>query len=329
MTTSSLPAPLETDPGDELGNDTITPLPPPPAGCDIPESLLAPFTPQKGFADNLTVSLGVQVKLARPLKGPGHAKGPTVGPDVVAVKRATARAFPELFSWADFDQIYNERLATAWKAIQREYKIVPVTGDYGTGSHRLLTARRRAGHPAEWAWDQTAINLMEGEWHHIHTPPTPPGELVKAAAADYMNRSLANAARWHYFQRRAMTNLGRRPEETEYSDCSEGATEVYFWTRLVTGILVPDPNGRGFDGFGNTDTLWAHNAQWQVPLNGPFEVMDIALYAAHGGHVIVCLQAGDRNTSVWWSNGSEAAPNTTRIYYRDDLRGIVRPRLTP
>lgn len=318
--------PITHDPGDELGNDTTTPLPPPPVGWDKPDegASVAPLE----FAASLVGAPGVQVKLARPLHAATKTKPASVGPDVVAVKRATARAFPELFSWADFDQVYNERLQTAWKAIQREYKIVPVTGNYGTGSHRLLTGRRRAGHPAEWAWDATAINLMEGEWKKIHIPPTPPIEIVWAAGINYMNRALANAARWHYFQRRAMVNLGRKPEETEYSDCSEGATEVYFWTRLVTGILVPDPNGRGYDGFGNTDTLWAFNENRQVT-NGQYEVMDLALFTAHGGHVIVCIQAGDRNTSVWWSNGSEAAPNTTRIYYRPDLRGVVRPVLVP
>lgn len=311
--------PLTEDPGDELGNDTATPLPPAlPCGPDDVEA--APGSPLLATA---TGPPGAVVKLARPL----HLG--MVGPDVLAVKRATARAFPEVYSWADFDQVYNKRLLTAWKTIQREYKVVPVTGKYGSGSHRLLISRRRAQHPGQWAWDQTSINLMEGEWKHVHTPPTPPIERVYAAMVDFMNRALANAAREHYLQRRAMTTLGLSPEHTMYYDCSEGATDVYFWPHLVTGIRVPDPNGRGFDGYGNTDTLWTHNASRQVGHDGPFSIGDLGLYYGHGGHVIVCLVPGDRQTSVWWSNGSESAPNTTRIYYRPDLRGIVRPVLIP
>ena len=41
-----------------------------------------------------------KLKLARPLYGPSHPKGPSRGPDVVAVKRATARAFPDIYYWA-------------------------------------------------------------------------------------------------------------------------------------------------------------------------------------------------------------------------------------
>lgn len=265
----------------------------------------------------------VQVKLARPLK-----LGMS-GPDVVAIKRSTARAFPELFTWADFDQVYNKRLQAAWKTIQHEYKITPPTGNYGIASHRMLLSRRRAGHPAEWAWDATSINLEEGEWKILHTPTLTPQERVEAALTNYLNRALANNGRWHYVMRRAMTSLGLNPDGTIYSDCSEGVTAAFYWTRTVTGILVPDPNGRGFDGYGNTDSLWGHNAGRQVATHGPFKIGDLGLFTAHGGHVITCLQAGDRNTAVWWSNGSESAPYTVRIYYRPDLRGIVRPILAP
>lgn len=276
--------------------------------------------------------MGVKVKLARPLHGamtkPKATKLATVGPDVVAVKRATARAFPELFPWANFDEVYNSRIVQAWRSIQVEYKISPATGNYGAASHELLTDLRRAGHPTEWAWDATAINLEEGEWKVIHTPPVSPLERVQAAMVNYMDRSLANAANWHYVPERPMTTLGKNPDGVLDNDCSEGATDIYFWGRTVTGILVPDPNGRGYDGYGNTDTLWAHNENRQVT-NGQYQIGDLCLFYADNGHVIVCLQAGDRNTSVWWSNGSEAAPYTVRMYYRPDLRGVVRPIIVP
>lgn len=270
---------------------------------------------------------GLKVKLARGLYGPDHADGPSVGPDVVAVKRAVARGFTSLYGWADFDQTYNRRLVAAVRTIQKSHGIV-ATGNYGAETHALLTATRRAGVSTQWAFDAVAINLMEGEWEELHKPPpTPPDVLVRAAMVDFMDRALVNAGRWHYSQRRPMQFLGVSPDLTHFNDCSEGVTEVYMWARLATGVLVPDPNGRGFDGWGNTDTQWAHGSSHRV--SGFYDVGDLALYTAHHGHVTICLEAGNDDTAVFWSNGSERAPNTTRLRYRTDLRGVVRPGLVP
>lgn len=266
-----------------------------------------------------------RLKLARSLYGPSHPKGPTVGPDVVSVKRATARAFPDIYSWANFDQVYNGRLEKAWRRIQAIARILPHSGQYGTLSHDFLRHRRRDGHPGEWAFDATAINLMQAKWEAVHEPPAPPEERVREAMGDFMRKALTAASLWHYSWTRPMLALGRDPLLKQYSDCSTGATEVYFWPRMVTGVLVPDPNGRGFDGWGNTDTLWAANSSRQV--SGTFEVGDLALYTEHQGHVTVCMEPGGESSSAWWSNGSERAPNECSLHYRSDLRGVVRPRL--
>lgn len=266
------------------------------------------------------------LKLARPLYGPSHPKGPTVGPDVVSVKRATSRGFPEIFPWADFDQEYNGRLEKAWRKIQFAHHIDPDSGQYGKLSHELLRKTHREDHPAEWAFDATAINLMKAKWEAIHDPPLAPEQRVQDAMVNFMLRSLHAAALWHYSMQRPMRNLGLAPELREYSDCSGGVTAVFLWARMVTRVMVPDPNGRTYDGIGNTDTLWSANASRRVT-SGSYEVGDLALFWAHGGHVIVCMEPGSAVSSLWWSNGSERAPNTTQLGYRSDLRGVVRPRL--
>ena len=168
---------------------------------------------------------------------------------------------------------------------------------------------------------------MKTKWEAIHSPPLTPGERVRTAMADYMRESIRFAHLWSYRQERPMRNLGLTPNRPQRSDCSSGATAIYFWARQVTGIMVPDPNGRGFDGFGNTATLWSANSSRRA--SGNYEIGDMALYWARGGHVTVCMAPGDAASSVWWSNGSQRAPNDATLYYRSDLRGVVRPRISP
>lgn len=269
----------------------------------------------------------VRLKLARSLYGPSHPKGPSRGPDVVSVKRATARAFPDVFHWADFDNVYNGRLEKAWVQIQRDHHIVPHSGQYGRLSHELLRSLHRAGHPTEWAFDATAINLMRGKWEEIHNPLPDPEARVQAAMVWFMREALASADLWDYSWARPISALGRDPRLRQISDCSGGTKEVFFWARSVTGVLVPDPTGRGWDEYGNTDWLWHTNSSRIV--TGNYQVGDMALYWDHGGHVTVCLEPGSDGSSRWWSNGSKAGPFDVILHYRSDLRGIVRPRLTP
>lgn len=266
-----------------------------------------------------------RLKLARPLYGPSNPKGPSKGPDVIAVKRALSRAFPDEFEWADFDLIYNQRLSRSMQRVQAAHGISPITGNYGKLTHELLRTSRRQGHPTEWAYDATAINLMQAKWEDIHNPPPDPEVQVKAAAVDFMRKALAAADLWSYSWARPMSGLGRDPRLKQISDCSGGVTEVLYWVKMVTGIMIPDPNGRGWDGYGNTDSLWATNSSRIV--TGTYEVGDMALYWAHSGHVTMCMEPGGPGSAVWWSNGSQSAPNTTSLHYRTDLRGVVRPRL--
>lgn len=146
-------------------------------------------------------------------------------------------------------------------------------------------------------------------------------ERVQRAMQDYCRRGIANAANWHYVQNRPMKTLGKNPDGTIKSDCSEGATATYFWAKQVTGLPVPDPNGNGFNGLGNTTTLSSHNS---VLAKSPYRVGDLALY---NGHVTICMAAGTKDTARFWSNGSEGGPYSEPLGYRSDLVKVVRPVL--
>lgn len=251
------------------------------------------------------------------------------GVAVIALKRIVSRARPDLFPWRKFDANYNERLRHAISVIQAGAtpRIVPATGNTGEPTFRMLMKLYRQGHPKESAADATAVNLLEEAWGQLH-PPVTPAQKVQDEIAAYCQAMETYNQIWHYLQRRAMTTLGVAPPHGGRSDCSEFATTALWWARKQTGVYVPDPNGRGYDGYGNTDTIWNTNRHNQVTT---FQVADMAIYGASWktDHVTVCRHAGDRNTAIFSSNGSEAGPLPTRVYYRGDLLAVVRPRLVP
>lgn len=100
---------------------------------------------------------------ARPLYGPDHPKGPSVGPDVLAVKRVMWRWDPDVFPGPalEFDDVYNRRIQNAVQVAQRYWSLYP-TGNMGkTTFERMLRALRGRGEwkPVESAWDRIAIEL--------------------------------------------------------------------------------------------------------------------------------------------------------------------------
>lgn len=249
------------------------------------------------------------------------------GVAIIALKRIVSRARPDLFPWRAFDNSFNERLRKAISTIQAEHKILPATGNVGLPTFNMLMGLKRAGHPTEHAYDQVAINLLEEAWQKLHPVETPEQKVRKSIAA-YCSEMESYNARWHYLQRRPFRTLGVAPAAGGWSDCSEYATAAYYWARKDTGVYVPDPNGRGYDGWGNTDTLYANN---RVHVGAPYAVGDLAIYGPSykTRHVTICRQAGDSVTAIFSSNGSEAGPLACRPFYRSDLLAIVRPRITP
>lgn len=265
-----------------------------------------------------------------PWYGPSNHQGKkaTHGKPIIAIKRTVSRARPDLFPWAEFNADYNRRLERALAQIQREHEILG-TGQLGEPTFRLLQKLHRQEHPHEMAMDNVAINLFEDEWGRLH-PPVLPIKKVHDAIAEYWRGAVAYNSIWHYLQRRPFRTLGRAPHSGGYSDCSEMTTAALYYVRLATGIYVPDPNGRGYDGWGNSDTQWATNKTRRV-LDGHYEIGDIGVFGPewHTRHVVMCFEPGPPSVAVFGSNGSEAAPNETRIYYRSDLLGVVRPILIP
>lgn len=260
------------------------------------------------------------------------------GPDIIAYKRTVSRL--GRWPWQVFDDTYSNGFAhgksgnvgeTGVAGVQRQQSILD-TGWLGEATfsalrYCLVPEAPGFAHPGEQAMDQVAVNLIDEAYALFHEPAPPNENDVRAAISDFCRRSITAAAPWHYVQYRPMRYLGVSPDAVHYSDCSEHATEAYYWARQQTGIMVPDPNRNGYNGWGNTTSLV------QNPVcSSPFKVGDLAIYGtsvAATEHVATCYIAGDLNSSEWCSNGSEAAPYAVDVRYRPDLLCIVRPPLRP
>lgn len=99
------------------------------------------------------------VPYVRTLYPPYTAKGPVPGgDDVIAVKRAISRA--GFYPWKKFDNFYDKIFAeNGVKAFQKKVGL-PATGIYGKATHEKLRNTRSKGNKSEWAFDATAIKLM-------------------------------------------------------------------------------------------------------------------------------------------------------------------------
>lgn len=93
-------------------------------------------------------------------------------------------------------------------------------------------------------------------------------------------------------------------------DCSAFATLVY------KEAGAPDPNGRGYDGYGYTGTLAAYGTR----VSGPPQALDLAFYGGPYpyGHVAVCINAEE--VVSFGHTPIERYP----IRYREDFVGIWR-----
>lgn len=269
-------------------------------------------------------------KLIRPLYYSGNPGGHPPsddGPDIEAVKRAVWRGGRWAGPASRFDRSFSRGFAlgvsgnvvdTGLAGFQRQMKIQP-TGQLGDETYQALRYARvpetfpNAGEPL---FDAYAVDLLE----KAAKPKPPKVDAIRREIADYCLGCIANEPKWHYQQLRPMNSLGRAPGSGGDADCSEHSTAAYFWAG------APDPNKRGYDGYGYTGTLIDNPSA-----SSPYQIGDLAIYGSNAGnteHVCTCYQAGDSGSSRWCSHGSEAAPYSVKLYYRSDLLRVVRPALS-
>jgi hypothetical protein len=256
-------------------------------------------------------------------------KATSDGPDVIAYKRTISRLGRWPWSPSSWDDSYSNAFAhgkpggmvgdSGVAGVQRQGVIAPDTGYIGKSTFNLLRSAR----------DAVAANLINDAYDKANAPSGKDTKSkVQNAMTDFCVRSIKAATTWHYVQQRAMLYLGTSPDKYHESDCSEHATETYYWAREQTGVSVPDPNHSGYNGYGYTGTLIGN----PKVTDGKYQVGDLAIYGPSTSsteHVTTCYGAGDAQSSEWCSNGSESAPYAVELLYRGDLLCVVRPGLTP
>jgi hypothetical protein len=279
-------------------------------------------------------------KLPRPLYFPGNPAGhaPSVGgPDVIAIKRTVSRL--GRWPWKTFDDLYGEAFALGASAnvidsgvrgFQRQENIKPQSGYLGDKAYQAM---RRSiippgkPHAGEYGMDATAVRLLNEAAQAIAAAPKASIADVRAELAAYCRDCLANTGRIHYQQIRPIGCFGVAPSSGFTTDCSGHSTCAFYWPRKVTGVAVPDPNGRGYDGYGYTGTLINNPSA-----SPPYQIGDLAIYGpsmSSTSHVVTCYEPGASSDALWLSHGSEEAPYTVALHYRGDLLVVVRPPLMP
>lgn len=103
----------------------------------------------------------------------------------------------------------------------------------------------------------------------------------------------------------------RPPAFPRYEDCSSYST----WCYWVAGM--PDPNGRGYDGYGYTGTLTQRG--WRVSAPNPGDLVFYGGSSSAPYHVAIYIGGGQVV-----SHGSESGPLVLSVHYRDDLNHYRR-----
>jgi putative peptidoglycan binding protein/NlpC/P60 family protein len=220
------------------------------------------------------------------------------GRDVRALKRALRAAgfFPR---GVKVTPVFDAETDAAVRAFQRA-KGLQIDGQVGPITFRaLLPHYDRYG---RWLVSRVEPDRVLTTRHRI----------VATAFVGYANREAL-----HYTQdSRRMQGVRERirpPRHPAYEDCSSFATWCYW------AAVAPDPNGRGYDGFGYTGTQVANGSATNHPRPG-----DLVFYGGGSIPSHVAVYVGNGRVV---SHGSERGPHLLAIDYRSD-RAQVRSYLS-
>ena len=276
--------------------------------------------------------------LPRPVYPPSAGKGTFSGYDVTAYKRGISRAGRQIpWSPSTWSNTYGETFAkgdgsgqvgkSGVRGFQRQTwpnDSKMQTGNMGDKTYqamrRSLISDPSSPNYTQPIFDATAVELLrkaEKEYNQSAKEKS-----FREHLTDFCLRAEAAASEaWTYSQARPYTGLGVAPEKSHRNDCSSYSILAYYWARRESELEVEDPSGYQYSGYGNTwDDLDGHPSV----TSGNYLVGDLAHY---DGHVTICRKAGDKDSSVWSSFGSEPKPEPKSLYYRPDFLKVVRPPL--
>lgn len=177
----------------------------------------------------------------------------------------------------------------------------------GTGNYGLKTHQKLKGHMSEP--DRALMRTYVARQAAQKAAAARSGKVSRIVyAATVM---IGREPYIHYTQgalRMSAVNRKQTPYSVTYGDCSSLATYLYWYAGL------PDPNGRGYDGYGYTGTLAAHG---HVVATHEAAPGDLVFYGVGfpWSHVAVVI-GGIGWQATCFSHGSESGPKHVEIAYR-------------
>ena len=275
----------------------------------------------------------------RPLYPPNSAdkgKQPSGhGPDVLAYKRALARAGRYLpWNPSGWDDSYSDTFAHGPSAGDGDHSVsgvagfqsqarVEASGWIGEATFEALRVSLVPAdlqHGGEPLFDSVCVSLLRTAAKQFAEPQAGEADIA-TAIADFLEKAESNEPRWHYSQNRPVKVDVNPSAASIQSDCSGIVIQAYYHARKKTGLDVPDPARQRWSGYGNTDLYEDDHPR---VTDGQYRVGDLAHYHHH---VCICRRAGDATTSVWTSHGQESGPEARQLHYRSDFMFVVRPPL--
>jgi peptidoglycan hydrolase-like protein with peptidoglycan-binding domain len=224
------------------------------------------------------------------------------GRDVRALKRALRRA-GHLPKGVRISNVFDEATDKAVRDFQRASRL-EVDGEVGDDTFGALW-------PHYDPWSRALVEAVRKKMRKLANPSGKRQRIVAAAFVGYSNRD-----RIHYTQdARRMQGVRdgiRVPRFPAFEDCSSFAT----WCYWVAG--APDPNGRGYDGFGFTGSQIGPGKKVAEPRPG-----DLVFYgwepAPRNCPKHVAVYVGNGKVV---SHGSDSGPNLAVLDYRTDRNQI-------
>lgn len=144
--------------------------------------------------------------------------------------------------------------------------------------------------------------------------------------ADFCSLAESYEQRWHYSQRRPYTGLGAAPQTWHTDDCSSYVALIYYWAMHHTQVVVSDPLGMKYSGWGYTGSAIAYLDDHKAPKD-KYRIGDVAIYGTPSNtvHMTVCRKSGTATSAVWSSHGSEGGPAPRELHYHPSpLVGVYR-----
>jgi cell wall-associated NlpC family hydrolase len=213
----------------------------------------------------------------------------TVGPDVIAIKRAMNAAAKRRIG-TGHTRLFGPYAVRNLKTFQRS-KGLTADGVYGLYTHRKLAPY---------------IDSY-GRWLMGQTKVLSSADLKRQKIVATAMHGVANRYGIHYTQS-SLRMMGVRyrikpPGYPRYEDCSSFAT----WCYWVAG--VNDPNGLGYNGFGFTGTLAANGTRISTAQMRPGDLIFYGSYPH--SHVTIYVGSGR-----CVSHGNESGPSLLHYAYR-------------